>query len=332
VDRPHAVLAFDGGSDYVKLDTAKALGLTNASFTVECWVNVAHFETDLSVLGTDHPVTNEGLHLVIREKKAYMGFYGDDLAGKTRLPANQWVHLAWRFDAATKEQAIFVDGKQDATRTAKSYFLGEDLVYLGRSLETHLFRGMISDLRIWNTPRTQAEIVHNMRSYRASFAIRGPVDGSATPEYLFHVPSEGGLQLVSRFSTAHEKRLIAYHDRKAAQAKAARDVASAHTDYHGQVSAKNEELRKTHLEKGAEIDAKKAAHKQERLTNRLHLNQKKTESQRKIGKAKRDAARKRQDAESQAAATRGKAHSDAESMKRKARANRDAAKRERNKY
>ncbi|HEV3051157.1 MAG TPA: LamG-like jellyroll fold domain-containing protein, partial [Longimicrobium sp.] len=115
VERPESVLVFGGGG-HVKLGTARAMGFTGGSFTVEAWVRPDSLEGDVPLLGMEEAVNSRGLHLIIRRGKPYLGFYADDLAGGTQLAAGEWVHLAFRYDASTREQAIFVNGAPDGRR------------------------------------------------------------------------------------------------------------------------------------------------------------------------------------------------------------------------
>ncbi|MDJ0770343.1 MAG: hypothetical protein QNJ12_16210 [Ilumatobacter sp.] len=330
---PRAVLSFDGISDYVKMGTASELGLAGSSFTVECWFKVAGFAPyDLPLLGTDTAGHLQGLHLVVRDQRLHLGFTGSGASGGTVLEAGRWYHAAFRYDAAAQEQAIFLNGQRDATNTPSPPLEGREPVYLGRWRTDQLFHGLISDLRIWDVARTDQEIRANMRNYRETFALRGPIDGSAAPEHLFDIPSEGGMQLVSKLSVEHEERVLAYRERKAAQERATREVGDAHAESDAKVAAKNDELKRTHAEKEAEIDAKRTEHEQDRADNRRRLAQAQTDSRRKIDHAISDATRKREDAHVQASDITDKARADADKMKRDARADRDAARRERDKH
>jgi len=333
VHLPQAVLALNGTSDYVKLGSAKAFFLTNHSFTVECWLKAATLDAgDLPLLTTDGSAPSQGLFLAIRDKKAYMGFGADDLAGESELSANTWLHLAFRYNAETREQAIFLNGQVDARRTANQNFLGEEMVYLGCGPQTHFFHGLISNLRLWQTPRSDEEIIRQMRNYRDSFTVRGAADGSSRPEYLFEVPCEGGLNLVSKLSADHEQRLLAYRQRQAAQEQADRTIADAHTQASATVADKTAELQKAHADSETAINTKQAQHEQERGANRLRLNQSKDSTKRQIENANQAAAQKRQDAQTQAATIQNQANADAERMKSTAQEKRDAARRERDKY
>lgn len=324
--RPESVLVFQAGG-HVKLGTARALGMTNGSFTVEMWLRPDSLAGDVSLLGTDEG--EGGLHLMLRDRKPLLAFWYDDAGGATALAEGEWVHLAFRFDAATREQTIFVNGVADARHTAGKLMSGEGMVYLGRRAGLSTLRGAVSDLRIWSVARTDEQIARNLRGYREQYALRGPVDGSAAPEHLFDLPSEGSLVLVSKAGAEHERRLLAYRARKEAQAKAAADVAAAHEDRDQKVGAKQQELEKTHQESAAAVDAKKTEHEQDRADNRTRLANAQNDANQRVEGARQDAGRKRTDAQTQAQQIKDRANADAATLKGQAQAERDRARAER---
>ncbi|MDJ0898785.1 MAG: hypothetical protein QNJ55_08230, partial [Xenococcus sp. MO_188.B8] len=155
------VLKLDGNGDYVTLSAANQLGLTNNSFTAEAWINIAEFpeSSDLTILGIDQTSKNKGLHLVIRRQKPYMGFFSNDTTGKTVLKTGEWYHLAWRYDDSKQEQAIFVNGQLDISRTGKSPFQGTGTVNIGRWRSGTYFNGQIAEVRIWNVALSAEQIL-----------------------------------------------------------------------------------------------------------------------------------------------------------------------------
>ncbi|BAQ64272.1 LamG-like jellyroll fold domain-containing protein [Geminocystis sp. NIES-3709] len=156
-------LRLDGVDDRVALRNANQLGL-NGDFTVEAWVNINEFpsgQVDHPILGTDQRETNQGLHLTIRNQRPYMGFFNNDLQGNTVLQPKTWYHITYRYTASTRQQAIFVNGQLDSTRTATANFQGTGLVNIGRWSNDRYFNGSIDELRIWNRPLTQTEIQEN---------------------------------------------------------------------------------------------------------------------------------------------------------------------------
>ncbi len=330
---PHSsVLAFNGISTYVKMGAAKDLGLCKQSFTVECWLQTdSERNEDLSILGTTKAAPNQGLHLTLRGRKPYMGFYNNDLGGQTTIDAGQWYHIAWRFDISTMEQSLFVNGKKEASRTAVGAFEGEGMVFLGRCFEGRIFSGFLSELRIWKIARSDSDIANNYRHYRESFALRGPVDASLPSEYLFEIPAEGGLNLVSKQKKEYEERLLAVRKRKENQAKAAVQITHAHEEKTSKVNAKQAELTQAQQQADARINQKKAAHDNDRKENRAKLLQAQNDKSLKINNARTSANRTVQNAEQQAQSIKSKANTEATNMKNAARENRSRAEAARNK-
>jgi len=165
-----SALQFNGTSSSVKLATASQLGLTNQSFTVEAWIKGLDFPVgqyaDSVIMATNENTDNNGLHLVVRNQKAYMGFYNNDLQATTTLVKNRWYHIAWRYDIDTQEQAIFVNGVLDGSTTQHAAFQGTGSVYLGSRTwgDNKFFKGVIDEVRIWNRARSASELARDMNS------------------------------------------------------------------------------------------------------------------------------------------------------------------------
>jgi len=188
------VLNFNG-STYVKtLRTAEQLKLTNNSFTIEAWVKAddlpqrpAKLEDqyqdknrDLAILSTTYKDgrynlsrTNEVFHFIIRYDTVILGFWDNDLIGKTKLQKDVWYQIVVRYNKFTQEQAIFINGRLDASRTNASAFKGlegsegESHVYIGRYedfLGEHFFQGHIANVRIWDRPLSNEEILESSDS------------------------------------------------------------------------------------------------------------------------------------------------------------------------
>jgi len=157
-------LGFDG-NDYIQNPTATTLRMQNNSFTAEAWIKGTTFSAagDSAVFGTDATGTNLGLHLVIRSKIPYMGFYGNDSWGNTTLNDNQWYHIVWRFDSTNGEQAIFINGKLDASSTGHANFQGTDNIKIGRWAGGY-FNGFIDEPKIYPFARTAAQIKNDYTS------------------------------------------------------------------------------------------------------------------------------------------------------------------------
>lgn len=84
------------------------------------------------------------------------------------LPVNEWVHLAFTYDAGTKEWKIYINGKiqSEGIKNLSTINLavdGVDGFYIGRSYEdSRYIAGEFSECRIWNIARTQEDIANNI--------------------------------------------------------------------------------------------------------------------------------------------------------------------------
>ena len=89
-------------------DTTSAGNLRfQGEFTASAWINPDATNADRTILGTDQAGNNVGLHLVVRDGRAHLGFYGNDTGGSRTIPTGQWTHVAWQYDAGT--QRIWVN-------------------------------------------------------------------------------------------------------------------------------------------------------------------------------------------------------------------------------
>lgn len=177
---------FDGVDDVISLGMVDQLGLQDSSFTAIAWVNGDAFGpgTDHPILGTDQMGTNMGLHLTVRHGKPYMGFYANDTEGATTLSNGAWHHLVWRYNKATGEQAVFVNGVLDASNTERAAFQGSGTVNLGRCFGPSYFAGLIDEVEIYDRALSNDEIAARFKS---------PV---------LHLPLDGGYADASSYRQA----------------------------------------------------------------------------------------------------------------------------------
>jgi hypothetical protein len=90
--------------------------LNNVSFTVGAWIQPTGYPNpeDHDIVGLCKSTTTDYcLHIVIRYRKLYFGFYGDDCSGTTILLLNQWVHVAFVFDLTKMTKTIYLNGFQN---------------------------------------------------------------------------------------------------------------------------------------------------------------------------------------------------------------------------
>ncbi|NEQ64451.1 MAG: hypothetical protein F6K21_02915 [Symploca sp. SIO2D2] len=161
------VLQFDGeGDDYVDLPkTATELKLKDNSFTVGAWVKLEDMGDSENyhrvVLSSGTTGNNKALHLTVRNEKAYMGFYGNDLDGHKLLKQGTWYQIVWRYDKGNQTKAIFINGELDKSGDSDS-FKGDEQVFIGswkkNTSEHFKFKGQMANICIWDKALTDKQI------------------------------------------------------------------------------------------------------------------------------------------------------------------------------
>ncbi|MFU8848957.1 MAG: LamG-like jellyroll fold domain-containing protein [Opitutales bacterium] len=185
---PTSGLSFDASPGRATLDSS--FSLAGRSFTVEAWIF-------LNAAGGDRPVLAQVgpenlLHFLVRNNRLHLGFWNDDLTGATDVPTNEWVHVAYTYDAATRTQRLYLNGQNDGNRVANAPFAENNLpLHIGAYFDFSLnvFDGRMLELRIWDHARDAATLSAgrfatppvDAPGLDALFTFTG-VDGSDLPE------------------------------------------------------------------------------------------------------------------------------------------------------
>ena len=112
----HGVLQLHHAHTLFIGDSAR-LGLTKSSYTVEAWVKLSKYNTtggqhDQTILASDTLHVGSCLHVIIRDGHPYLGHYCHDTSTGYRVPLHRWVHLAFVYDADSREQIVYADGER----------------------------------------------------------------------------------------------------------------------------------------------------------------------------------------------------------------------------
>ena len=147
----------------IALPTAAKLQLRDHDFTVAVWLKIDKYKEgkeDYCVLGSINSAYQRSLHLMIRNKKPYMGFFNNDLVGNTLIEEGKWYYIAWRYNKQNGEQAIFVNGRLDALSEDRPPYLGSDSLLVGTGLTAQgsYFEGVMDNLSIWSRTLSDKEI------------------------------------------------------------------------------------------------------------------------------------------------------------------------------
>jgi two-component SAPR family response regulator len=173
-DKQRGPVALLNDSAYIILPEADKMGLRNQDFTVSAWIKINSFSDrrDFTILGTEQNNYRKGLHLQLRDRRAYFGFWANDLNGNTHLRENQWYHITWRYTKYSGEQAIFINGLNDGSSLNHPPFMGNEPLIIGKAIKmNNFFNGKISDLTIWKRPLGDEEI---WQLYQQLVSIKTP--------------------------------------------------------------------------------------------------------------------------------------------------------------
>lgn len=162
-DSVRSSVAYFDEKSYIVLPGAEAFKMREHDFTVAAWIKIKEYlpnKADYCVIGTKNNSYQQGIHLLLRNRKPYFGFYNNDLRGKTAIEAGKWYHLVWRYNKFSGEQAIFVNGKLDSRSVGHPAYKGRDNLFIGQagfSQQAYMY-GEIDNLSIWSRALGEEEI------------------------------------------------------------------------------------------------------------------------------------------------------------------------------
>lgn len=87
------------------------------------------------------------------------GANDNDRTANSSAPFDQWVHVACVIDRASGTSAIYLNGVYSSTDgTVLNDFKNSGAHYIGASINTNRFQGIIDDMRVYNRLLTQSEV------------------------------------------------------------------------------------------------------------------------------------------------------------------------------
>ncbi|MDE0683370.1 MAG: LamG domain-containing protein [Candidatus Poribacteria bacterium] len=190
-------LEFDGSEDYVNLTNLGDFGSQMGSSTFEAWIKVGH-KNDWMVLfkvrdkdcmqwefnihsgrrrAKDEASINHRIAFKAPGENACQGFGVRDRPIK--ILDGKWHHIVYTNEIVKKDIAaigktfrqhnIYVDGKPISSLESPLMFTGTFIpfvkpVHLGAGDNQNFFKGSIDEVRIYNRPLTETEVIQNFES------------------------------------------------------------------------------------------------------------------------------------------------------------------------
>ena len=152
---------FDGFDDNIRISDHADLDLTQ-DYTLEAWIFPETFAWLGGIISKYHTPGANGYMLRLTYQSPYTGLGFDELVtGTGLLSANQWYHIAAVKNGG--ERKLFINGAESSlSGSALNVTTNNNSVRIGSDYGSRFFDGRIDEVRIWNTPRTQDEIIATM--------------------------------------------------------------------------------------------------------------------------------------------------------------------------
>jgi len=154
-------LNFDGNNDYVLIQDHTNLDLTE-NYTLEAWIFPESFSWLAGVISKYHTNAANGYMLRLTHQSPYTGLGFDEVVTNTGvLNGNQWYHIAAVNDAG--DRTLYINGSEySLTGTPLNVVANNNPLRIGSDYGGRYFDGRIDEIRIWNVPRSQDDIVSTM--------------------------------------------------------------------------------------------------------------------------------------------------------------------------
>jgi len=161
-------LQFDGVNDYVDITGATSVYTGTSNFTWEAWINTSSSGLRQDIISIGNHAQNETAFFFVNDVgKLQVDLpYQGGAASTTSVNDGNWHHVALTMNAASKVATLYIDGTADGSKTFTGNALNlvqGDGAFIGGviSSDNTYFKGMIDEVRIWNTLRTAQQISDN---------------------------------------------------------------------------------------------------------------------------------------------------------------------------
>ena len=160
VGQDHSI-NFDGNNDYINIPDNPSLDLTG-TYTLEAWIFPESFSWLAGIISKYQTSAANGYMLRLTHQSPYTGLGFDELVTSTGLlNSNQWYHVAAVNDGGSR--SLYINGLEyNISGSPLNVSANNNPLRIGSDYSSRYFDGRIDEIRIWNTSRTQEEIITNM--------------------------------------------------------------------------------------------------------------------------------------------------------------------------
>ncbi len=164
---PQNALSFDGVNDYVQTNITSLTG--TKSRTIEAWIKTGTVTSQRVIVGMGTMPVGTRFTLNVLNSKLRIEIGGGGINSVKNVDDNQWHHVAVVYNAASANDfELYIDGVIDASGnisgTTVNTAAGAGVAIGRRNDAVNHFSGLIDDVRIWDVPRTAAQIAANMNN------------------------------------------------------------------------------------------------------------------------------------------------------------------------
>jgi hypothetical protein len=164
------MLTLDGTGDYVEIADNSSIDFSGQAFTISLWAKANGGSDDQTLIAKRNG--GAGYELVYKQAVNQLEFRVEDAGANNAtvtvnsftLSTTEWTHLAVSYNGGTGLASVYINGQDpvQATQTGIDPSNALNLRIGASTAGTNFFQGLIDEVRLWNTTRTQDQIREGM--------------------------------------------------------------------------------------------------------------------------------------------------------------------------
>ena len=198
IGQDHSI-SFDGNNDYILIPDHATLDLTD-NYTLEAWIFPESFSWLAGIISKYQTSAANGYMLRLTHQSPYTGLGFDEVVTSTGvLNSNRWYHIAAVNNGGSRK--LYINGIEfNISGSPLNVSANNDPLRIGSDYSGRFFDGRIDEIRIWNVPREQDDIIATMDTV---------LSGSETGLVAYYTFNEGsGIILYDQTDNGHNGTLV----------------------------------------------------------------------------------------------------------------------------